>query len=134
MVPRPRGSERPPRTGKTAIVSIAITRWSTDQEREALLNTLQECGREKLVTALEKLPPVGTIRTASSIGYDLYYARDHATLLARRACVPRDLRTPDLDRRWLLNQTKTQSLSRSTNDLVETKGGFKCAEEWPRRC
>ena len=34
-------------------------------------------GREKLVTALEKLPPVGAIRTASSIGYDLYYARDH---------------------------------------------------------
>lgn len=64
-------------TGRTAIVDLRVTRWSTDQEREMLLTTLQEFGRERLLSALEKLPPVGTIRTSNSIGYDLYYAREH---------------------------------------------------------
>jgi hypothetical protein len=64
-------------TGKTAVIDIAVSRWSTDQEREMLLATLQEFGRDKLVDTLRKLPPVGTIRTSNSLGYDLYYAREH---------------------------------------------------------
>lgn len=65
-------------TGQTAIVRIDIFRWSTDEERERLLTTLQEFGPDKLVDALEKIrPPVGTIRTASSLAYDLYYARNN---------------------------------------------------------
>lgn len=65
-------------TGRTAIVQINIFRWSTDEEREMLLTTLQEFGRDKLVDALQKIrPPVGTIRTPNSLAYDLYYARNH---------------------------------------------------------
>jgi len=64
-------------TGRTAIVDITINRWSTDAEREMLLSTLQEFGRDKLVETLQKIPPVGTIRTTNSLGYDLYYAREH---------------------------------------------------------
>jgi hypothetical protein len=64
-------------TGKTAIVDIHVTRWSTDEEREKLLTTLQEFGRDRLIETLQKLPPVGMIRTSNSIGYDLYYAREH---------------------------------------------------------
>ncbi len=64
-------------TGKTAVIDIAVSRWSTDQEREMLLATLQEFGRDKLVDTLQKLKPVGTIRASNSLGYDLYYAREH---------------------------------------------------------
>jgi hypothetical protein len=65
-------------TGRTAVVEITIYRWSTDEEREMLLTTLQEFGRDKLIDALQKIrPPVGTIRTANSLAYDLYYARNH---------------------------------------------------------
>jgi hypothetical protein len=65
-------------TGKTAIVDITLYRWSTDQEREKLLTTLQEFGRDKLVDALRSVRPrVGFIRMANSMGYDLYYAREH---------------------------------------------------------
>jgi hypothetical protein len=65
-------------TGKTGMVEITITRWSTDEEREMLLTTLQEFGRDKLVDALQKIrPPVGTMRTATSLAYDLHYARNH---------------------------------------------------------
>jgi hypothetical protein len=65
-------------TGKTAVVQIDIHRWSTDEEREQLLTTLQEFGPDKLVDALQKIrPPVGSIRTPSTIAYDLYYARNN---------------------------------------------------------
>ena len=65
-------------TGKASIVEIAIYRWSTDEERERLLTTLQEFGQDKLLAELEKIrPPVGYMRTPNSIGYDLYYARNN---------------------------------------------------------
>jgi hypothetical protein len=65
-------------TGKAGVIDIDIYRWSTDEEREALLTTLVEFGPDKLLDALEKIrPPVGYIRTPTSLGYDLYYARDN---------------------------------------------------------
>jgi hypothetical protein len=65
-------------TGKAGVVEIGIYRWSTDEERERLLTTLQEFGRDKLIDELQKIrPPVGYIRTPTSLAYDLYYARNH---------------------------------------------------------
>lgn len=65
--------------GKAGVVDIAITRWSTDEERERLLTTLQEFGRDKLIDELQKIkPPVGYVRTPATLAYDLYYARNHA--------------------------------------------------------
>ena len=64
-------------TGRANIIDISINRWSTEEERDMLLPTLQESGQEKLLAALEKIrPPVGYMRTPNSIGYDLYYARN----------------------------------------------------------
>ena len=65
-------------TGKASVIDITIDRWSTDQEREMLLTTLQEFGQDKLLSALEKIRPrVGYMRTPTSLGYDLYYARNN---------------------------------------------------------
>jgi hypothetical protein len=58
-----------------ATVEIAVTRWSTDAERDRLLTILMEQGPEKLLDALQHLPRVGYIRTPNSIGYDLHFAR-----------------------------------------------------------
>ena len=64
--------------GAAGVVDINIFRWSTDQEREMLLTTLQEFGRDKLIDTLMKIRPVvGYMRTPNSIGYDLYYARNN---------------------------------------------------------
>jgi len=63
-------------TGAAGVVDITLNRWSTDEEREMLLTTLQEFGEDRLLAALEKIrPPVGYMRTPNSLGYDLYYAR-----------------------------------------------------------
>ena len=65
-------------TGRTSVVEVVVYRWSTDEEREKLLTTLQEFGRDKLVDELQKIrPPVGYMRTPSSVAYDLYYARNN---------------------------------------------------------
>ena len=64
--------------GKAGVIDINIYRWSTDQEREMLLTTLQEKGRDALIDALMKIRPrVGYMRTPNSIGYDLFYARNN---------------------------------------------------------
>lgn len=65
--------------GSAGVIDINIYRWSTDQEREMLLTTLQEKGRDALVDALMSIRPrVGYMRTPNSIGYDLFYARNNA--------------------------------------------------------
>jgi hypothetical protein len=75
----PRGA-RPGAAPQDWRFHIAIYRWSTDEERESLLTTLQEFGRDKMIDALMKIrPTVGYMRTPNSIGYDLYYARNNPT-------------------------------------------------------
>ena len=56
-------------------VEIDVDRWSTDAEREKLMNILMEQGPEKLLETLQKMPRVGYIRTPNSIGYDLHYSQ-----------------------------------------------------------
>lgn len=59
-------------------LDITINRWSTDGERDRLLQALQEKGTDRLLAALQKVsPPVGVIRSEGSLGWDLYYARIH---------------------------------------------------------
>jgi hypothetical protein len=60
---------------KTATVEVAVNRWSSDTERDRLLEALIERGPEKLLDTLQDLPRVGFIRTPDSIGYDVRFAR-----------------------------------------------------------
>ena len=62
------------RTGEGR-VEIVINRWSTEAECDRLLSALLEKGPEKLLSALQDTKRVGYIRTPSSIGYDLRFAR-----------------------------------------------------------
>jgi hypothetical protein len=64
----------------TATIDFTIERWSTDAEREQLLAILKEekdrnKANQKLLKALQKMPKVGYIRTSTSLGWDLHYAR-----------------------------------------------------------
>ena len=79
----------------------AAYRWSTDEERERLLTTLQEFGPDKLLDALEKVrPPVGAIRTRHLSRLRPNYARNnpspdggrHVILATNRPVSFRELR------------------------------------------
>ena len=60
----------------TQTLQIVIERWSTDEERAKLLNSLVEKGTEKLMDKLQDIKPrAGYIRTNSSLGWDIQYAR-----------------------------------------------------------
>jgi hypothetical protein len=64
----------------TSTVDIHIDRWSSDADRTRLLSILQEepdrdKANQELLKALQALPKLGYIRTATSVGWDLRYAR-----------------------------------------------------------
>ena len=55
-------------------VEINVNRWSTSSDREVLIAALMK-SPDELLKQLQKMRPVGTIRTPDSIGYDLHYAQ-----------------------------------------------------------
>ena len=66
--------------GMSGAVQIAIERWTTDEERKALIGLVQvssdsKADQQKLVGALQDIKErVGYLRTPNSLGYDLKYA------------------------------------------------------------
>jgi len=65
-----------PRTRPVAnTVDILVQRWSSEADRQRLINILQTKGPDALLDALRDLPEVGTIRTPDSLGYPLHYAQ-----------------------------------------------------------
>ena len=60
--------------GKTSTIQIAIARWSTPEERQMLVDTLQNKGREALADALSRMPAIGWIRLPNTRSQDLRYA------------------------------------------------------------
>jgi hypothetical protein len=64
----------------TQTVDFTVERWSSDAQRDQLLGILQQekdvtRANEKLLSALQKLPKVGYIRTPNTLAWDLRYAR-----------------------------------------------------------
>lgn len=60
--------------GGTTPVQMEVDRWSSEAQRQRLLDVLTEKGPEKLLDALQDAPKVGFIRTSTSLGWDLRYA------------------------------------------------------------
>ena len=56
-------------------VDIHIQRYSTDKERDQLMQSFKNGGQDQLLETLQKLPVVGYIRTPTSLRYDLHFAR-----------------------------------------------------------
>jgi hypothetical protein len=59
----------------TSQVDIHVQRYSTDKERDQLMDAFNNGGQDRLLDALQKLPVVGYIRTPTSLRYDLHFAR-----------------------------------------------------------
>jgi hypothetical protein len=61
---------------KTAVVDFTIERWSTEAEREQLLDIIakEKDPTQPLLKALQQLPRAGRIRTPNTLAWDLRYA------------------------------------------------------------
>lgn len=59
----------------TVTIEINIDRWSTDAERDQLIDALKRRRGNALVDQLRSLPAVGHIATATSAGWSLRFAQ-----------------------------------------------------------
>jgi hypothetical protein len=58
---------------------INVDRWTTDAERNRLVEVLMKEGPRELLDELTDIRSVGRIRTPDSLGYDLHYAHQTPT-------------------------------------------------------
>jgi hypothetical protein len=64
------------RATSTGTVDITIERWSTDAERDRLLDALIGKGTDKLLSTLQSIKPrAGYLHTTKTLSWDIYYAR-----------------------------------------------------------
>ena len=59
--------------GKIINIKLNITQYSTDADRQALIEAFKKGQSEGLAKALEKMKPVGQIRLPGTTGYGLAY-------------------------------------------------------------
>jgi hypothetical protein len=59
----------------TTPISIVISRWSTDAERDSLVTALQEKGSDAVLDALKDMPRAGSIAGPGSVGQEIHFAR-----------------------------------------------------------
>jgi hypothetical protein len=57
-------------TGRTNVVDIRVTRWTSEKERAALLTTMIEKGDKALLSALQDMPDAGRMRIPGWQGPD----------------------------------------------------------------
>ena len=75
----------------TGSLDITIERWSTDAEREKLRGLLIEKGSDALLKALQSIKPrAGYIRSSTSLGWDIQYAREQPSGDGRRVIIATD--------------------------------------------
>jgi hypothetical protein len=63
---------RPPVAGTLEIV---VNHWTTDAQHARLASALTEKGSDGMLDDLKDLPAAGYIRTPTSLGWDIHYAR-----------------------------------------------------------
>ncbi|HEV7506612.1 MAG TPA: hypothetical protein VGS07_17075 [Thermoanaerobaculia bacterium] len=68
-----------PGARRAGTVEISIDRWSSDQERDSLLDKLRTQGENSLLSSLQGTERVGSIRTPDRLGWDLHYAKETPT-------------------------------------------------------
>lgn len=61
--------------GTAGTIDITVDRWSTDKQRDALINTILKQGPEKLLDAIQDEKPVGHFGAPGNLGWDLRFAR-----------------------------------------------------------
>ena len=64
-------------TGMSGVVDMNVTRWSTDEERQKLLDLLSESGQPAMMAELQKLPQTGWIKLPNTMGAAIFYAREN---------------------------------------------------------
>lgn len=65
--------------GTAGNVDMQVDRWSSDAERDKLINALTTKGADKLLDVLQDLPVKGNFRAPGQLGWDIRFARHYPT-------------------------------------------------------
>lgn len=65
--------------GAAGNIDIQVDHWSSDAERNKLINALETKGADKLLDVLQDLPVKGNFRAPGQLGWDIRFARHYAT-------------------------------------------------------
>lgn len=60
--------------GAAGTLEFIVNRWSSDADRDRLLQVMFDQGPDKLLDALKDMPRMGYIRTPGSVGWDIRFA------------------------------------------------------------
>src|SRR4051795_6881488 len=61
--------------GQAGTIDITVNRWSTDKQRDQLMDVAANKGPEKLLDALQDQPAVGHFGAPGNLSWDLHFAR-----------------------------------------------------------
>src|SRR5580704_3105912 len=61
--------------GQAGNIDITVNRWSTDNQRDALMAVARQKGPEKLLDALQDMPSVGHFGAPGNLSWDIHFAR-----------------------------------------------------------
>jgi hypothetical protein len=61
--------------GAAGMIDIQVDRWSTDAQRDKLINALVEKGADKLLDTLQDMPVVGHFNAPGRLGIDIRFSR-----------------------------------------------------------
>lgn len=67
-------AKEPGDKGRLEVVTVIVERWSTEQERQGLVQAFEQKGPDGLLAELKKRERLGTLRASSTLGWDLRYA------------------------------------------------------------
>jgi hypothetical protein len=61
--------------GAAGMIDIQVDRWSTDAQRDRLVNALLQKGPDKLLDTLQDMPVAGHFNSPGRLGIDIRFAR-----------------------------------------------------------
>jgi hypothetical protein len=62
-------------SGRAGNIDITVNRWSTDKQRDALMDVMAKKGPEKLLDALQDMPAMGHFGAPGNLSWDIHFAR-----------------------------------------------------------
>jgi hypothetical protein len=108
--------------GLSSNLQVTITRWTTDEERNALLQTLAEKGQEKMIDVMRDQKETGFLRLPNTMGYRLYYAYQTQKDNKRRIVLSTD-RPVSMAEAWRNGRSMDYATTMVVLDLDENNKG-----------
>jgi hypothetical protein len=61
--------------GRADNIDITVNRWSTDKQRDSLMEVMKTRGPEKLLDVLQDMPAIGHFGAPGNLSWDIHFAR-----------------------------------------------------------